>query len=283
MKKLITLALFLSMLCGALAQHHATLTVENQQRERFFLYLNNQQQNTKSSDYVSVSELGTRGEYRVEVVMDNRERTSANVQVKLRPGDNRYVMEYDRREHRIMLRAIDKPAAPGRPQNGHDAKPPKPQPGNHADPHHQEPGHHSDNHKPQPGNHTDPHHQEPGHHSDNHKPQPAHQEGVVPPPPPAPLPCSDKDFQNAKHLVQQQDFESSKLKIAKQVAQSEMLTTSQIAEIARLFEFESTKLEFLKYAYAYCFDPNKYYLVNSVFEFDSSKNELDKFVEKNRR
>lgn len=261
MKKLITLALFLSMLCGALAQHHATLTVENQQRERFFLYLNNQQQNTKSSDHVSVSELGTRGEYRVEVVMDNRERTSANVQVKLRPGDNRYVMEYDRREHRIMLRAIDKPAAPGRPQNGHDAKPPKPQPDNHAD----------------------PHHQEPGHHSDNHKPQPAHQEGVVPPPPPANQPCSARDFQEAKRLVAEQDFETSKLKVAKQVVQSEMLTTSQIVEVARLFEFESTKLEFLKYAYAYCFDPNKYYLVNSVFEFDSSKNELNKFVEKNRR
>lgn len=264
MKRSIVFTLLLSFFWGAMAQHHATITIESQQHEKFFLYLNNQQQNTNSRDFVSVSELSARGEYRVEVVMDNRERSSASVQVQLHPGDNNYVLEYDRRDRRIMLRAIDKhaPAAPGHSQGNHDARPPKPQPDHHGDPHHQEPAQRADHRKPA---------------------QPAPQAGTVPPPPHAPAHCSDRDFQEAKRLVAEQDFETSKLKVAKQVVQSEKLTTSQIVEIARLFEFENSKLEFLKFAYEYCFDPNKYYLVNSVFEFESSKNELNKFVEKNRR
>ena len=94
------------------------------------------------------------------------------------------------------------------------------------------------------------------------------------------MPCSDADFEDAKRTIEKADFEQTKLTIAKQIVASELMTARQLAEIARLFDFENTKLEFLKYAYPYCYDQNKYYIVNDVFTFSSSVDELNEFINK---
>ena len=91
----------------------------------------------------------------------------------------------------------------------------------------------------------------------------------------------DNDFNRALSAVESEDFESSMLDVAKQIVSKNPLCTDQIAQICRLFSFEKTKLDFAKYAYQYCVDKNNYYLINDVFEFSSSKNDLRKFVEKN--
>ena len=94
------------------------------------------------------------------------------------------------------------------------------------------------------------------------------------------MPCSDEDFYEAKRTIENADFEQTKLTIAKQIVASELMTARQLAEIANLFDFESSKLEFLKYAYPYCFDKNKYYMVNNVFTFSSSVDELNEYINK---
>jgi hypothetical protein len=45
-----------------------------------------------------------------------------------------------------------------------------------------------------------------------------------------------------------------------------------------LFDFESTRLTFAKFAYKYTFDKGNYYKVNDAFQFESSIEELNQFT-----
>jgi len=86
------------------------------------------------------------------------------------------------------------------------------------------------------------------------------------------------DYQSAKSTIEQASFEDSKLSTAKEIANANCLYAGQIAEICKLFGFENTKLTFAKHAYRRCIDPQNYFKVNSVFDFDASKTELSKFT-----
>lgn len=109
-----------------------------------------------------------------------------------------------------------------------------------------------------------------------------HEEVVVPVPPvqPEPMGMSSKDFDEAYALIQRESFDDTRMTIAKQVVASNMITVNQIAQIARLFSFESNRLEFAKFAYPYCIEKNKYYLLYEVFDYDSSKQELNEYIQK---
>ncbi len=91
-------------------------------------------------------------------------------------------------------------------------------------------------------------------------------------------PMAPGDFESAKSTIAQASFEDSKLSTAKEIAGANCLYAGQIAELCRLFGFESTKLTFAKHAYRRCIDPQNYFKVNNVFDFDSSKSELSKFT-----
>ena len=102
--------------------------------------------------------------------------------------------------------------------------------------------------------------------------------GQMPLPPTPPMGMNSYDFSEAKSMIGHENFDSSRLTVAKQVATGNRLSASQITEICQLFSFESNALEFAKYAYPYCIDPNRYYLVNQAFKYDSSKRELNEFI-----
>lgn len=91
-------------------------------------------------------------------------------------------------------------------------------------------------------------------------------------------PMSPADFSEGKALVSKTSFSSEKMNVAKQFTQAGCMTVAQIKEIMALFSFEGDKLEYVKYAYDYCFDPRKYYLVNEGFNFSSSKDDLNAFL-----
>jgi hypothetical protein len=46
-----------------------------------------------------------------------------------------------------------------------------------------------------------------------------------------------------------------------------------------LFSFEDTRLEFAQYAYAYTLDLRNYYKLNDAFTFESSIDELNKYIQ----
>ena len=106
---------------------------------------------------------------------------------------------------------------------------------------------------------------------------------VVPPTPIQPVhpnlyPMNPQDYDAAYQMISKESFDSSKLTLAEQVVSSNLMTASQILGICKLFSFESNKLDFAKYAYGYCVDQNKYYLLNDAFSYESSKRELDEFI-----
>jgi hypothetical protein len=56
------------------------------------------------------------------------------------------------------------------------------------------------------------------------------------------------------------------------------LNSSEIAEITKLFSFESSRLDFAKYAYDYVIDPKNYVIVQDAFMFSSSTSELQDYI-----
>lgn len=320
MKKVFFLILIALASAYSFAQH-TSLAFESDRHERFWIYINGQQQNRNPESSIQITGLYPDWDYSVRIVMDNRRHSEMTTTMRLHHGQNNYSLNCDQRSGQIRLtsinRAINATVTLGvqmiqnivqmgnqmdgygnntyPPQNGY----PNQQHGNHHNnqqyPPQQGYNHNHNNQQyPPQGNHQYPPQgqyppQQPshgGHHHHHNPPQPNQPPQVIiveqpaPAPEPVVMPCSDADFEDAKRTIEKADFEQTKLTIAKQIVASELMTAKQLAEIANLFDFEHTKLEFLKYAYPYCFDQNKYYMVNNVFDFSSSVDELNEYISK---
>lgn len=92
------------------------------------------------------------------------------------------------------------------------------------------------------------------------------------------IPMTSSSFEAARGTLQNNKFEDNKLSLAKQIIADNCMTTTQIETICRLFSFDDSRLEFAKYAYAYCTDPQNYFKLNNVFSFESSKSALNDYV-----
>ncbi|MCS6935496.1 MAG: DUF4476 domain-containing protein [Chitinophagales bacterium] len=91
-------------------------------------------------------------------------------------------------------------------------------------------------------------------------------------------PMSHADFTGALATIRAQNFDDTRLKTARQIAQSNCLSATQIADICKIFSFEENRLAFAKFAYPFCADPGNYHRVNSVFNFSSSSDELNDYI-----
>lgn len=89
---------------------------------------------------------------------------------------------------------------------------------------------------------------------------------------------TDHDFETAYASLTAESYDNTRLMLAKQIASQNLLKASYIAEICKLFSFESNRLEFAKFAYSRCAEKNRYYLVNASFNYDASKRELEEFI-----
>lgn len=88
----------------------------------------------------------------------------------------------------------------------------------------------------------------------------------------------EMEFQSIIRAVRAQCFESDKVIVARQAVYSKMLSSDQVLRLLYAFTFESTKLDFAKFAYHHTFDPFNYYIVNDGFTFSSSVRELDAYI-----
>lgn len=88
----------------------------------------------------------------------------------------------------------------------------------------------------------------------------------------------DADFAEALKYLTQEVYDNTRLNVAKQLATDNPLCASQIVEVCNKFSFESNRLAFAKYAYQYCTEQNKYYLVNQALKYESSKRELNEYI-----
>lgn len=89
---------------------------------------------------------------------------------------------------------------------------------------------------------------------------------------------NNSDFDQLRYTIEQQNFDQTRLTVAKQAIQNRMLNTNQVAELMRLFSFESTKLDFAKYAYDRTIDKDRYFMINNEFSFSSTIDELINYI-----
>ena len=88
-----------------------------------------------------------------------------------------------------------------------------------------------------------------------------------------------RDFNTALSTIKGQNFDETRLKVAKQIASANCLSAGQITQICETFGFEESKLDFAKYVYEFCTEPNNYFKVNPVFGFSSSVDDLTEYIQ----
>ncbi len=96
--------------------------------------------------------------------------------------------------------------------------------------------------------------------------------------PPITVAIEHSEFESAIEILRNESYDNTRLNIANQIVDKNMLTVEQIRQICLLFAFENNKLDFAKNAYKSCVDINNYYKLNDVFKFDSDKNQLNEFI-----
>lgn len=75
-------------------------------------------------------------------------------------------------------------------------------------------------------------------------------------------------------MLKKEDFDSSREKLAKMIVSGSMFTSRQIADMAKTFDFDSNRYEFLLYAYRSSVDPQNYMIAANTLEFNSNRNDL---------
>ncbi|TNF27359.1 MAG: DUF4476 domain-containing protein [Bacteroidetes bacterium] len=93
-----------------------------------------------------------------------------------------------------------------------------------------------------------------------------------------PWPMDEGQFANAQRSVTSKDFEESKMTVAKQITGANCLTADQVRRMMGAFDFEQTKLDYAKFAYNKTYDIGNYYMLNDAFDFESSIDELNDYI-----
>jgi len=89
---------------------------------------------------------------------------------------------------------------------------------------------------------------------------------------------SQNQFNDVLYSIQQSRFNKDKVNVAKQAIANNGVNTNQLLQILNQIDFESSKLEIAKYAYHHTFDKENYFKVNQAFTFSSSKRKLDQYI-----
>lgn len=152
---------------------------------------------------------------------------------------------------------------------------------------HQPAGQHNPNHIPQhqPGqSHTQachnsghrPTHNDRGLHHNNWMPN--HQPCPHPNYHPSPVYCTDAECNHIFKELKNENFDDNRLRLAETFVQVKMMSAIQIRKLATSFTFESNKLEFLEFAYAFCVDKPNYYVCRDVLKFRTDQDKLLEFI-----
>jgi len=89
---------------------------------------------------------------------------------------------------------------------------------------------------------------------------------------------SDREFRQVLNSISDEWLESNKIKSATQIVKTNTLTAAQVKQLVLMFNFESNKLELAKQAYLNTVDKKNYYMINDVFSFNGSREELARYI-----
>lgn len=91
-------------------------------------------------------------------------------------------------------------------------------------------------------------------------------------------PMSQPDFLGSLISVSAPPYDPPKLSAAKKLATGHCLTTTQVMEVMYVFDNESTRLNFAKFAYDHTWDRDNYGDVSEALHSAKSKKELESFI-----
>jgi hypothetical protein len=91
------------------------------------------------------------------------------------------------------------------------------------------------------------------------------------------MPMDIHSFAALKQSIARASFESTRLDIARQVIAKQYITAVQLRELLQLFTFESSKVEFAKFAYPQVIDRQNIFTIYDAFTFNSSISELSRY------
>lgn len=91
-----------------------------------------------------------------------------------------------------------------------------------------------------------------------------------------------QDFANfVKTLKRDARTDDTKMMMISSATQFSSFSSRQIADLLKLLNFESNKLNLAKQLYKNCTDKQNFYQVYGVFNFESTKRELNEYISKN--
>ncbi|MFZ4523534.1 MAG: DUF4476 domain-containing protein [Bacteroidales bacterium] len=91
-------------------------------------------------------------------------------------------------------------------------------------------------------------------------------------------PVSDADFTANLVDISARPFEPMQLSAAKKVAETHCLTAAQVKLVILVFDSESSRISFAKFAYDHVYDRDNYGEVKDALHSEKSKNDLDRYI-----
>lgn len=92
------------------------------------------------------------------------------------------------------------------------------------------------------------------------------------------MPADDDAVTGMVLQLKAQSFETNRLSLAKVLVASSALSADQIARLAETLDFSNTRVDFLKYSYVYCIDPENYFRTVDVLTFTADKKKVLDYV-----
>lgn len=92
-------------------------------------------------------------------------------------------------------------------------------------------------------------------------------------------PISSREaIRNAKRMIDDQRYEADRLRIAKDAAHDLPVKTIDVLDMLQMLSYESSRLEFAKFAYSRTVDPENYSIVFEAFKYTSSIKDLEDYM-----
>jgi len=93
---------------------------------------------------------------------------------------------------------------------------------------------------------------------------------------------TSRELNDVKDQIRKEWFEANRMISIKVIIDKNNFTAQQVKELMLLFTFENNRLEVAKYAYRKTVDKQNYYQLNDAFTFNSSKDDLARFIRESK-
>ena len=94
----------------------------------------------------------------------------------------------------------------------------------------------------------------------------------------APKVVTEEDLVGMLLRMKGQPFDSDRLALGKVIVSSSTLTAEQIGRLTSTIDYSASQVEFLKYAFSNCADPQNYYKAIDVLTFNSDKRKVMDYI-----